>query len=168
MGEEPAIDGKAEDLAALASQVLELPRHSGLRIVTAESCTGGMLSSLLTDIEGLSSCFERGFAVYSDDAKTKMLGVEPKLIERYGAASAEVARAMAQGALPRSLAQIAVAITGFAGPGAKEDEEASSISRLRANARPQLREYHFGRGGRDRTRHHVVQTAFQMMNDALR
>lgn len=120
MGEEPAIDGKAEDLAALASRVLELARHSGLRIVTAESCTGGMLSSLLTDIEGLSSCFERGFAVYSDDAKTEMLGVEPKLIERYGAASAEVARAMAQGALARSLAQIAVAITGFAGPGGKE------------------------------------------------
>ncbi|WP_150295601.1 CinA family protein [Sphingobium estronivorans] len=169
MGEEPAIDGKAEDLAALASEVLELAQHTGLRIVTAESCTGGMLSSLLTNIEGLSSCFERGFAVYSDDAKTEMLGVEPKLIERYGAVSAEVARAMAQGALARSLAQIAVAITGFAGPGAKEDEEGLvHIALARESARPQLREYHFGRGGRDRTRHHAVQTALQMMHDALR
>ena len=77
MGAAAAIDGRAENLAALASEVLKLARQDGMRIVTAESCTGGMLSSLLTDIEGLSSCFECGFAVYSDEAKNALLGVEP-------------------------------------------------------------------------------------------
>ena len=85
-------------------------------IATAESCTGGMVAAAITDIAGSSAVFDRGFVTYSNAAKTAMLGVAPALLEVHGAVSAEVARAMAQGALAHSLATLAVSITGIAGP----------------------------------------------------
>ncbi|MCC5792893.1 MAG: CinA family protein [Legionellaceae bacterium] len=93
-----------------------LQQHS-LRLVTAESCTGGMLAAMCTDVAGSSAWFERGFVSYSNAAKTDMLAVPPQLIAEQGAVSEAVAEAMARGALANSQAQIAIAITGIAGPG---------------------------------------------------
>ena len=85
-------------------------------LATAESCTGGMIAAACTDLEGSSAWFERGFVTYSNEAKTQMLGVAPGLIKEHGAVSEEVVRAMAQGAIAHSRAQVAVAVTGVAGP----------------------------------------------------
>ena len=100
-----------------ATEVLSALDARGLKAVTAESCTGGMVAAALTAIAGSSSVMERGFVTYSNEAKTEMLGVPPELIEAHGAVSEPVARAMAEGALTHSRAQVAVAITGIAGPG---------------------------------------------------
>src|SRR5512135_3009070 len=108
---DPAIPGSVDELAKL---VLREASERGLRLATAESCTGGLLASLLTDIPGRSHAFERGFVTYSHAAKHEMLGVAREALERDGAVSESVARAMAEGALTRSRADVAVAITGFA------------------------------------------------------
>ena len=100
--------------------VLELARAHNMQIATAESCTGGMIAAALTDIAGSSDVFERGFVTYSNAAKTQMLGVAPELITTHGAVSEEVAQAMAMGALAQSDAQIAVSVTGIAGPGGSD------------------------------------------------
>src|SRR4051794_41692647 len=94
-----------------------------LTIATAESCTGGMLAALLTDIEGAGHGFERGFVTYSKDSKTELLGIEPSLLEHNDAVSEVVARAMAEGALKRSRADMALGVTGFAGPAGPDKEE---------------------------------------------
>lgn len=98
----------------LALSVLKAACSAQLKLATAESCTGGLLASLLTDIPGCSHAFERGFVVYTDEAKAEALGVRPALLERKGAVSEAVARAMAEGALARSHADVVVAITGYA------------------------------------------------------
>ena len=95
----------------------EALRVQGLRLATAESCTGGMIAAACTAIAGSSDWFERGFVTYSNAAKTEMLGVDAALIAAHGAVSAEVACAMADGALAHSHADLAVAVTGVAGPG---------------------------------------------------
>ncbi len=92
-------------------------RARGWRIAAAESCTGGMIAAACTTLAGSSDWFERGFVTYSNEAKTELLGVPPALIQAHGAVSEEVARAMAGGALARSPVQLAVAVTGIAGPG---------------------------------------------------
>ena len=103
--------------AALAEAVLAQHRRAGTTLATAESCTGGAIAAALTDIAGSSDVFERGFVVYSNAAKTELLGVPAPLIDRHGAVSHEVAAAMAEGALARSRADIVVSVTGIAGPG---------------------------------------------------
>lgn len=100
--------------------VLDACRAAGLTVATAESCTGGMVCAALTDVAGSSAVVDRGFVTYSNAAKTQMLGVDPALIAEHGAVSEAVARAMAEGALAASEADLAVAITGVAGPGASE------------------------------------------------
>jgi nicotinamide-nucleotide amidase len=105
-----------EDVMALTVGLLSACRERGELIVTAESCTGGLLAATLTAIPGCSDCFERGFVTYSNVSKSEMLGVPYWLIERHGAVSEDVARAMAGGALTHSRASLAVAITGIAGP----------------------------------------------------
>jgi len=101
--------------------LLALYRTRGLRIATAESCTGGMIAAALTDIGGSSDVFERGFVTYSNEAKTEMLGVPAELIAHHGAVSVHVAREMALGALRHARADVAVAVTGIAGPGGGSD-----------------------------------------------
>ncbi|MEO1199826.1 MAG: CinA family protein [Pseudomonadota bacterium] len=101
----------------LATAVLDAAAAHGIMIATAESCTGGMIAAALTDIAGSSAVVDRGFVTYSNEAKQEMLGVDPNLIDAHGAVSAEVAEAMAQGALARSQAALSVAVTGIAGPG---------------------------------------------------
>ena len=99
-----------------ARDVLDVCRSGGLRLATAESCTGGLIAAVLTSIAGCSFVLERGFVTYSNDAKTELLGVPSGLIAEFGAVSEPVARSMAEGALARSHADIAVSVTGIAGP----------------------------------------------------
>lgn len=96
--------------------VADLLLKKGWMLATAESCTGGMISAVCTDLAGSSTWFERGFVTYSNEAKNELLGVDAALIAVHGAVSEEVARAMASGALARSRAQVSVAVTGVAGP----------------------------------------------------
>lgn len=104
---------KVEELLARA-------RYWGLRVATAESCTGGLVAAALTDVAGSSDVFERGFVTYSNAAKVELLGVSPETLAAHGAVSEEVAREMAEGAIAHSAADLAVSITGIAGPGASE------------------------------------------------
>ena len=101
----------------LAVRVGNKLRETRLMLTTAESCTGGMVAAAITDISGSSGWFERGFVTYSNQAKTEMIGVPAELIDKHGAVSEPVARAMAEGALRNSRAQVSLAITGVAGPG---------------------------------------------------
>jgi len=103
-----------------AARLLDLARKAGVMVATAESCTGGLIAGAITEVAGSSDIFDRGFVTYSNAAKTEMLGVDPMLIERNGAVSEEVARAMVEGAMARSKVDIAVSVTGVAGPGASE------------------------------------------------
>jgi nicotinamide-nucleotide amidase len=105
------------ELVALAEQVLAANRALGRRIAVAESCTGGMVAAALTEIAGSSDVFERGFVTYSNDAKMELLGVSEDVLGTFGAVSVATAWAMAQGALANSHADIAVSVTGIAGPG---------------------------------------------------
>ena len=106
-----------------AAAVLQHLRTRGQRLATAESCTGGLIAAALTHIAGSSDVVDRGFVTYSNAAKTEMLGVPPALITAHGAVSGPVAAAMAQGALDRSVANVAVAVTGVAGPGGGSAEK---------------------------------------------
>lgn len=103
-----------------AAGLIAAARAKGLRIATAESCTGGLVAGAITDVAGSSDVFDRGFVTYSNAAKVAMLGVTEGALAAHGAVSEEVARAMAAGALARSEAQVAVAVTGIAGPGGSE------------------------------------------------
>ena len=133
-----------DKLAAEAAALLQLCRARGVLLATAESCTGGLIAALLTETPGSSDVFERGFVTYSNAAKTEMLGVPAKLIARHGAVSEEVARAMASGALAHSRADIAVAVTGVAGPDG--GSEAKPVGLV-----------HFGTAWRDRAAIHSEQ-----------
>lgn len=125
----------APSLPALSRAVLQAARASTLTIATAESCTGGMVMAALTSIAGSSDVVDRGFVTYSNAAKTAMLGVPAALIERVGAVSAEVASAMAEGALKASGAGLAVAITGIAGPGGGSADKPVGLVHLAAVSR---------------------------------
>lgn len=114
-----------QDSRALLADLLV---KRGWKLALAESCTGGMIAAACTDLAGSSTWFERGFVTYSNDAKTEMLGVDSTLIARCGAVSKEVVRAMAHGALQRSHAQVAAAVTGIAGPsGASPDKPVGTV-----------------------------------------
>jgi nicotinamide-nucleotide amidase len=106
-----------------AQKAFDLLQRSSLKLATAESCTGGMIAAAMTDIPGSSDVFDRGFVTYSNASKTDMLGVPAAMIESYGAVSAEVAIAMAEGALRFSAADVSVAVTGIAGPGGGSDSK---------------------------------------------
>lgn len=107
----------ADELIASATALIDTFRMGGQTIATAESCTGGLIAGLLTSVPGSSDVFDAGFVTYSNAAKTRMIGVPAELIERFGAVSVEVAGAMAMGAVTNSGADIAVSVTGVAGPG---------------------------------------------------
>jgi nicotinamide-nucleotide amidase len=106
---------KAFEPAVLA--LAQTLRDHGLKLTTAESCTGGLIAAACTAVAGSSDWFERGFVTYSNDAKAELLGVDVAMIRAHGAVSAEIAQAMAEGALARSPADLAAAVTGIAGPG---------------------------------------------------
>lgn len=106
----------SSDLPVLIDQLFDKLKHKGWTLVTAESCTGGMIAAAITDKAGSSTVFERGFITYSNDAKIENLSVSPSTIKAHGAVSAETAKEMAAGALKHSHADVAVSITGIAGP----------------------------------------------------
>lgn len=145
------------ELTDLAKAVLKDFEGRGLTLVTAESCTGGLITGLLTAIAGSSAVVERGFVTYTNEAKMEMLGVEPTLFPDVGAVSAEVAREMAAGAIAHSRADIAVAVTGVAGPGQSERKPAGLvyIGTCRRNGSAEAEEYRFS-GDRDAVRRHAV------------
>jgi nicotinamide-nucleotide amidase len=111
------------ELVELARRVVDENRVAGRRIATAESCTGGLVAAALTEVAGASDVFDRSFITYSNEAKTEMLGVSDDILATLGAVSEATAWAMAQGALKRSTADIAIAISGIAGPGGGSDKK---------------------------------------------
>ena len=110
-------------MLTLAGSILDICRERGLKIATAESCTGGLIAACFTEIAGSSDVFDRGFVTYSNAAKQDMLGVKAETLSRYGAVSRETAKEMAQGALDHSRASIAISVTGIAGPGGGSPEK---------------------------------------------
>lgn len=148
-----------------ARRLLAKACERDLKFATAESCTGGMLASLLTDIPGVAHAFDRGFVTYTNEAKNEMLGIPLDLIEEEGAVSRAVAIAMAEGALERSRANIALAVTGFADSGAEPG--LVHFGCARAGRRTAHREERFGPVGRGRTRIECMRVALEMMTDML-
>ncbi|PPD30141.1 MAG: damage-inducible protein CinA [Hyphomicrobium sp.] len=124
-----------EDLAESAERLLADLRRKRLTLATAESCTGGLLSGLLTEIAGSSMVVERGFVTYSNAAKIDLLGVAQSLLDLHGAVSAETAEAMARGALGKSPAGVAVSVTGIAGPGGGSAEKPVGLVYISAAVR---------------------------------
>jgi nicotinamide-nucleotide amidase len=157
------------ELVARATALLESCRSRSLKIVTAESCTGGLVAALLTEIAGSSDVFERGFVTYSNAAKNQLLGVSEALIDACGAVSPEVARAMADGALTHSKADIALAITGVAGPGGGSDLKPVGLVQFACGRRMSpIRnvEMRFGDLGRAGVRMAAVAVALDMMEQS--
>lgn len=154
------------DIAGRAGLLVEACAARGLRFSTAESCTGGLISAAITDIPGASAVFDRGFVTYSNAAKREMLGVDPALIEAHGAVSAPVAAAMATGALTHSLADMAVAVTGVAGPAGGSAEKPVGLVFIATAARfaaPRA-ERHLFPGDRKSVRLATVQKALEMLH----
>ena len=159
-----------ERLLAQAAELLEACRARGETVTTAESCTGGLVAATLTAIAGSSDVFERGFVTYSNSAKSEMLGVPFWLIERRGAVSEDVARAMAGGALTHSRASLAVAVTGIAGPDGDTQEKPVGLVYFAAGRRDEAMRHEqvlFGDLGRAEIRRRSVEGALALVLSLL-
>jgi nicotinamide-nucleotide amidase len=159
------------ELHEAAKHLLDLCRARGLTVATAESCTGGLVVAALTEIAGSSDVVECGFVTYSNQAKETMLGVPASTLKRHGAVSAETASAMAAGALRNSQADIAVSITGIAGPGGGTKEKPVGLVHFAAASRDGRcleRRQLFGEIGRDRVRERSVAEALALLQDLAR
>ncbi|MBX3538733.1 MAG: CinA family protein [Chelatococcus sp.] len=159
------------DLVVHAKAVLDLCRGLGLRVVTAESCTGGLVAAVLTEAPGSSETIEGGFVTYSNDAKQSAIGVPEALILAHGAVSEPVARAMAEGALAHSLADVAVAITGIAGPGGGSEAKPVGLVHFAAARRGVVTrhvERRFGDLGRGVIRRRSVEQALDLLAEIAR
>lgn len=152
-----------------ARALLDRANAAGALIATAESCTGGLVAGAITDVAGSSAIFECGFITYSNAAKQAMLGVAAETLAAHGAVSEEVAREMAEGALARSVATLAVATTGIAGPGGSEFKPEGRVCfALAARGRPTRTEtVEFGAIGRDAVRQATVDHALGLLLAAL-
>lgn len=160
----------AAPLIAKAKELLKNCGQYNLTIITAESCTGGLLSALLTEVPGSSTVFERGFVTYSNTAKETELGVPEALIAKHGAVSAEVAGAMVQGALAKTGTGIAVSITGVAGPGGGSAEKPVGlvyIAVARTGRKPVVKQHQFS-GDRSAVRMAAVDTALEIMDVVIK
>lgn len=153
----------------MVAGLLDKARSLGLRIATAESCTGGMVAAALTDVAGSSDVFERGFVTYSNAAKVELLGVRPQTLEAHGAVSEEVAREMADGALAHSHADIAVSITGIAGPGGSEFKPEGRVcfGLARKGRVTRVETVEFGAPGRARVREAAMRRALDLLAQAM-
>ena len=160
---DPELTNKAEEL-------LQSLRDAKLLIATAESCTGGLIAGVLTEIAGSSDVVDRGFVTYSNEAKNECLGVPAEMIEEHGAVSEEVARAMARGAVHRSRASISVAVTGVAGPGGGSDEKPVGLVHVavaRSGRDTLHKRLQLGDIGRANVRIATVREALGMLEQAI-
>ena len=156
------------ELIERASELLDLCRARKLKIVAAESCTGGLVAATLTEIAGSSDVFERGFVTYSNQAKIAMLGVPAAVLEAHGAVSRETAEAMAAGALAHAPADLAVSITGIAGPGGAVPGKPVGLVHFGGATRGGRllhRERRYGDIGRAEVRHASVVEALAMLRE---
>lgn len=155
--------------SATAEAVLRAARYWGVRIATAESCTGGLISGALTDVAGSSDVFERGFVTYSNAAKQEMLGVAAESLDAHGAVSEQVAREMAEGALRHSAASLAISVTGIAGPGGSEFKPEGRVcfGLAMTGRETRVETVDFGALGRAGVRRETVEHALAMMARAL-
>jgi nicotinamide-nucleotide amidase len=160
-----------EDLRAIAAKFIEGLRRRELRLVTAESCTGGLIAAAITETPGSSHVLERGYVTYSNDAKASDLRVPEETLRRHGAVSEQTARAMVDGALAASPADIAVSVTGIAGPDGGTAEKPVGLVHFAAarRGRPTLhREIRFGDLGRSEIRRRSVIAALALVDEALK
>ncbi|WP_077001393.1 CinA family protein [Variovorax sp. KK3] len=157
------------ETAALVEQLAKALQDKGWMMATAESCTGGLIAGACTDLSGSSNWFERGFVTYSNEAKTELLGVDAALIAGHGAVSEQVARAMAEGAVARSRAQVSVAVTGVAGPtGGSVDKPVGTVWfgwSVGGQTRTERRRF---QGGRAEVREATVDHALHVLIELLR
>jgi nicotinamide-nucleotide amidase len=157
------------EIAKRARAVLTAFEAAGKMLATAESCTGGMVAAALTDIAGSSTVVERGFVTYSNRAKAQLLGIDPALIEAKGAVSKEVAEAMARGALANSATDVAVAVTGIAGPGGGSPEKPVGLVwfGLSVSGQPTTTEHEVFAGDRAAVRRQASEKALALLLDGL-
>ena len=161
------IDG---ELRTVAAKLLDLLRAKKLKLVTAESCTGGLIAAALTEIPGSSDVLERGFVTYSNAAKEADLGVAAEILRRHGAVSEETARAMAAGALQASPADLSLAVTGIAGPDGGSAEKPIGLvhfAAARRGGKTLHREVRFGDIGRTEVRRRSVIAALALVGELL-
>jgi len=160
----------SEEIRALSRTLLDACRTKGVHIVTAESCTGGLIAAALTEIAGSSEVFERGFVTYQNEAKAEDLGVLEQTLLIHGAVSEPVARQMAEGALNRSASQVSVAVTGVAGPGGGSVEKPVGLVHI-TSASTGGETLHlrceFGDIGRERIREATVSKALNLLAEAV-
>lgn len=157
------------DILRQAETLVALAATKGLKLATAESCTGGLVAAVLTSIPGSSTSLDRGFVTYSNEAKTEMIDVPAGLLAQYGAVSAPVARAMARGAIARSSASVSVSITGVAGPGGGSREKPVGLVHFAAVGPEGLVhvEHRFGDIGREEIRLASVRIALSLLANRL-
>ncbi|MBY5740092.1 CinA family protein [Rhizobium leguminosarum] len=155
-----------QDIVSTAKAIIRDFKAAGLMVSTAESCTGGLIAGALTEISGSSAVVDRGFVTYTNSAKIEMLGVQAETLLRFGAVSEETARQMVHGALFRSRADIAVAVTGIAGPGGGSAEKPVGLVHLAAKSRAGTlihRKMLYGDIGRSEVRLATIRTALEMV-----
>lgn len=156
-------------MSARAEELIGALKARGLMLATAESCTAGLISAAVTDVAGASAVFDRGFVTYSNAAKVQMLGVSEQTLADFGAVSEEVATQMAAGALAHSAAQIAVAVTGIAGPGGTEHKPEGRVcfGIAQGGLLPRTFTREFGAIGRSNVRSKTVETAISSLIETL-
>ncbi len=157
------------DIEARSAAIIAAYRDRGWMIATAESCTGGLIAGALTEIAGSSAVVDRGFVTYTNQAKMDLIGVSAATLEVFGAVSKETALQMAHGALMRSGAEVAVAVTGIAGPGGGSAEKPVGLVHLALKTRSGLldhREMRYGEIGRDQVRLRTLRIALEMLSAA--
>jgi nicotinamide-nucleotide amidase len=159
----------AHDIAALAAGIVQAAERRAVTLATAESCTGGLIAAALTAVPGSAAAVECGFVTYSNGAKSTLIGVPGELIERDGAVSESVARAMASGALRHSSADVAVSVTGIAGPsGGSEDKPVGLVHFAAASPQGVVHaERRFGDIGRENVRMASVRQALAMLSERI-
>jgi nicotinamide-nucleotide amidase len=159
-----------KELTAAAALTLQAARHAGLTLVTVESCTGGMVSASLTAVPGSSDVVDRAFVTYTNDAKQQMVGVPSAILATHGAVSEPVARAMAEGALAVTKADLAVSITGIAGPGGATETKPVGLVHFACARRdhPTTVFHHVFSGDRGDIRHAATLQALAMLAAAAR
>ena len=154
-----------EILYVMTEDLLDECRTRGLTLALAESCTGGLIAGCVTSVAGSSAVFDRGFVTYTNEAKTAMLGVAPDLFDEVGAVSEEVARAMAEGALARSNANLSLSVTGIAGPGGGTADKPVGLVHMACARRgfDTRHQRHVFKGDRDRVRIQAVESALKLL-----